>query len=468
MTTPTHSRIAARINVPDRAVAYEIVNRHPLDYGCKPSLVPAGDGYYVPAVLTPDDVVHLRDKGIDVDLVFDYQDGDRSAAATVGRDDRFDGGKRSPRGAGTSRQPDDVGPIMNVDEIGSAVTGLANEYDLPTIGLPNSTAEGRDGTALGAPKVDPELYHVYFTAGVHARERGGPDALIYFIADLLYADTHNIPVTYGARSYSPADVRKALNTGIVFFPLVNPDGVAWDQKTDTLWRKNRNPAGEVPNWPSSIGVDINRNYDFLWDFRRHFDPAASASTSLASDDPRIETFHGVAPFSEPESKNVAWIYDQFPRLNWYVDIHSAVGTMLYSWGDDDDQSGDPAETFLDPRFDGQRGALLKDDYREWIPEADLGRVKRVARRTTSAMAAVGGRTYTSKPSADLYATSGAGDDYAYSRCWADGGRSKVHGFTMEFGYPTNFYPTLTEFHQNLVDVGAGLLEFCLAAADNPV
>ncbi|MBP1689037.1 MAG: hypothetical protein H6Q33_5180, partial [Deltaproteobacteria bacterium] len=35
----------------------------------------------------------------------------------------------------------------------------------------------------------------------------------------------------------------------------------------------------------------------------------------------------------------------------------------------------------------------------------------------------------------------------------------------EFGYATNFYPTLTEFHQNVKDTGAGLMEFCLAASD---
>jgi hypothetical protein len=36
---------------------------------------------------------------------------------------------------------------------------------------------------------------------------------------------------------------------------------------------------------------------------------------------------------------------------------------------------------------------------------------------------------------------------------------------MEFGHPTNFYPTQAEFEQNVVDTGAGFTEFCLAAAD---
>ena len=31
---------------------------------------------------------------------------------------------------------------MNVDEIGSAIDGLVNEFGLPTITLPNGTAEG--------------------------------------------------------------------------------------------------------------------------------------------------------------------------------------------------------------------------------------------------------------------------------------------------------------------------------------
>lgn len=32
-------------------------------------------------------------------------------------------------------------------------------------------------------------------------------------------------------------------------------------------------------------------------------------------------------------------------------------------------------------------------------------------------------------------------------------------------YDTNFYPTLAEFQENILDTGAGLMEFCLAAAD---
>ncbi|MCX5042137.1 M14 family zinc carboxypeptidase [Aldersonia sp. NBC_00410] len=464
---PSDTRISARITAPDRETAFDIVRRYPLDYGCRPVALPTDRGFEVPALLSPTDLDTLRDAGIEVDIRFDVRDRDN---APIGTGDRFEGGQRAPQGVGTRRegQGDDVGPILNVDEIGSAIDGLVNEYGIPTFTLPNGTAEGRPSTGGQIGDVDPDLYHVYFTAGVHARERGGPDALIYFIADLLHANKFGTGITFGARSYSNADVHKALNTGIVFFPLVNPDGVAWDQRTDTLWRKNRNPASAIPGSAKSIGVDINRNYDFLWDYRTHFDPSITGNSALASDDPSAETFHGTAPFSEPETRNVGWVFDRFPRLNWYMDIHSAVGDILYNWGDDDDQVGDEGMRFFDPRWDGARGVLTTNDYREWLPEADLGRIKNVARRTAAAMAAVGGRPFRPIPAADLYATSGASDDYAYSRSWINPDHSKAHGFTMEFGYPTNFYPTLTEYHQNLADVGAGLMEFCLAAADHPV
>ncbi|MFW0796809.1 M14 family zinc carboxypeptidase [Gordonia sp. CPCC 205515] len=470
MTEPNapDPRLSVRITAPDRATAFDIVRRYPFDYGCRPTALPTDDGVAVPALLSPAEIETLRNNGIDVDVRFDIRDRDEGTAP-IGDGDRFDGGRRPPQGVGTA--PDgstDPGPILNVDEIGSAIDGLVNEYGIPTFTLPNGTAEGRPSTGGQVGDVDPSRYHVYFTAGVHARERGGPDALLYFIADLLHANKFGTGITYGARTFTNADVHKALNTGIVFFPLVNPDGVAWDQRTGSLWRKNRNPAGAIPGDEGSIGVDINRNYDFLWDYRTHFDPSVTGNSALASDDPRAETFHGAAPLSEPETRNATWVFDQFPKLNWYMDIHSAVGDILYNWGDDDDQVGDEAMRFFDPRWDGARGVLTADDYREWLPEADLGRIRLVARRTAAAMAAVGGRTFRPIPAADLYATSGASDDYAYSRTWIDPQLSKVHGFTMEFGYPTNFYPTLTEYHQNLADVGAGLMEFCLCAADNPV
>jgi murein tripeptide amidase MpaA len=429
-------------------------------------LDPAGR-YYTTAIVSPAELERLRGKDLVVRDLFDQTSEERTADVTIGQGDRFKGGSIPPQGVGSQPDvPGDVlGPIMNVDEINSAIQGLVNEYGIPTFDVPNPTAEGAGGKGGMTGPIDRNAYHVYFTAGVHARERGGPDNLIYFIADLLFAQKHNLGLTYGAKSFSNADVLKALNTGIVFFPLVNPDGVRFDQKTDSLWRKNRNPADATPGNNATIGVDINRNYDFLWDFRRHFHPAAAAASSLASDKPVDETYHGRYAFSEPETRNVAWVFDQFPRLRWYMDIHSAAGDMLFNWGDDNNQFNDSSMQFLNPSWDGKRGLVNDALYREWIEEPDYGKISNVSGRVVRAMQTVGGRPYKPMQAVGLYPTAGASDDYAFSRYRANAALNKVYGFTMEFGYATNFYPTLAEYYSNLKDTGAGFMEFCLAASD---
>jgi hypothetical protein len=63
----------------------------------------------------------------------------------------------------------------------------------------------------------------------------------------------------------------------------------------------------------------------------------------------------------------------------------------------------------------------------------------------------------------LYPTSGASDDWASSRWHGDKSLNKVYGYTLEFGYPTNFYPTAEEYVANILDTNAGFMEFILAA-----
>ena len=78
------------------------------------------------------------------------------------------------------------------------------------------------------------------------------------------------------------------------FPQANPDGRHHSMTVDPMWRKNRRPA--EPGSPSCTvgggdgpGVDINRNYDFLWDFPTKFSPQAPVMTST---DPCSEIYRG--------------------------------------------------------------------------------------------------------------------------------------------------------------------------------
>jgi murein tripeptide amidase MpaA len=54
-----------------------------------------------------------------------------------------------------------------------------------------------------------------------------------------------------------------------------------------------------------------------------------------------ETFRGMSAFSEPETKNVKYMFDTYTNIKYFADIHSFGKMILYSWGDDDNQSLDP-------------------------------------------------------------------------------------------------------------------------------
>lgn len=186
---------------------------------------------------------------------------------------------------------------------------------------------------------------------------------------------------------------------------------------------------------------------------------------------------GTAPFSEPEAKSVEWVLDTFPSVRWFVDIHSTAGTVLYSWGSDTNQHQYPDETFLNSSFDSVRGILsdvpgARGGYGEYTPTSESNVSKAAAEQMAEAMALVKGRDYKAKPSAELYATSGASDDYAYSRHFTNQSLNMVHAFSLEFGGRSGprrpicpFYPSVDDYNLDLKEIGAGLMKMLLAAVD---
>lgn len=234
-----------------------------------------------------------------------------SSAIPIGTGDRFAGGCAVPVGLGVDDR--DLESVLNVKEVQTALKGLKKGYpdQVKLFQPPFETYEGRKfyGAAVGD---NPRLF---IMSGIHARERGGPDNVIYFLADLLAAKKAGTGVTYGAKSYTAEEVETALSAGIVVIPLTNPDGVNYDQTTDSCWRKNRNPTSAVgaPNG-RDVGVDLNRNYDFAWDFTKTFHP----DTSPASTDPRSEVFYGTSAESEPETEAVVWTLDLYKNITWFM------------------------------------------------------------------------------------------------------------------------------------------------------
>jgi murein tripeptide amidase MpaA len=455
----------------DASHLYAVIRaNNELDYGCRAVVLRSEDSHKLHAVVSAEQLESLK-RSLDPELVqinmLENLNKRQTATAPIGTGDRFQGGKIAPRGLGVRKAAEsmDLGGILNVKEVESALKGLAKKYkNLEQFTTPFKTYEGQSiyGAAVSkAEKVKKDKTYIYLTSGIHARERGGPDNLIYFISDLLEANERRIGLTYGNVTYTNSQVKKALGTGIVFIPLLNPDGVRYDQANGNRWRKNRNPASAIAGKPATVGVDLNRNFDFMWNYTKHFDP----SVSPASNDPASAAFYGTAPFSEPETRNMKSVYDMFPNIRWYIDVHSAAGTLLYSWGDDINQSVDKSQNLFNPKYDGKRGIVEDSLYKEYIDEEDWYNVALQANRTTAAMDAVGGRVYVPQQAVGLYPTSGASDDYSFSRWHKNKKVNKVYGYTMEFGYPTNFYPTATEFVQNIIDTNAGFMEFCLTAEE---
>jgi murein tripeptide amidase MpaA len=351
---------------------------------------------------------------------------------------------------------------LNVDEIETALQSLAAEYPEFTelIDLPHPTHEGRRTRCLriGA---DPDRDGVLLLGGVHAREWVPPDALVSLAADLLEAGTLGTGLVYGNHEVPAARVKQVLEgTNLYVYACVNPDGRHHSQTAQPMWRKNRRPH---PSGGICTGVDVNRNFDFLWDHTAKFHPDADVATSANPCDFR-QVYRGPSAASEPETRNVVHLLDNRQGIRWHVDVHSYVPVILHNWGSDDNQSTDPQQNFRNPDFDSLRGLPGDTEYREYIPAEDLDAEVALGTVMSEAIRQVRGDVYPVEAAfGGLYPTSGASDDYAYSRHFEDPRRSRVLGFTIECAH--SFQPTWPEAEHVIREVSAGLLALAAEVAD---
>jgi murein tripeptide amidase MpaA len=360
---------------------------------------------------------------------------------------------------------------LNIAEVESAIANLAGAHPslCRLIAMPNQTyeqAQAGSGVVSHALSISAAptgtVDAVLILGGVHAREWGSCEILINLATDLITAYLAGAGLSYGPVTIAASTVAQIIEQReLVLFPLVNPDGRAYSQANDQNnlngWRKNRNPASSGGD-AAKIGVDVNRNYDFLWNFDVDFSPAAYSGASanfLASDDPSNDVFHGQHPFSEPENQNVKWLADQFPRVRWFLDAHSYSQLMMYSWGDSPDQSSNPSENFQNAAYNGMRGTTT---YGEYVPADDEKTASVLAQALVATTSAVNGNIYQAEQDFSLYATSGASDDYMYSRSWVDPALTKVLAFTLEWG--KEFHPLWPMMEPIITEVTAGLIVFC--------
>jgi carboxypeptidase T len=158
------------------------------------------------------------------------------------------------------------------------------------------------------PNIDEDEPEVLFTALHHAREPLSMSQMMFFMWHLL-------------ENYSrDTNIAKLVNNRELFFiPCLNPDGYLFNESTDPsgggMWRKNRNPNLD------GIGTDLNRNYDEGWAYDN--DGSSPLGTS--------ETYRGISPFSEVETKNLSRFIE---GRNFVIamNYHSHGNKLIIPWG----------------------------------------------------------------------------------------------------------------------------------------
>jgi carboxypeptidase T len=441
-----HYRIT--ITGPDKAAMAALLHGYDIEISEHGTHVAADTGYTVTALAAPDAIHKLRQSGY---AVVQHEDADEVwmlRQREVGQGNRY-----------TSAAERGSSGYLNVEEVESAlIAAAAAPYSkfAELIILPEKTWERRQchalkiGSGSGANRIG-----VYFLGGVHAREWGSCDILINFIERIEQAYLNGTALAFGPKTFSAAEIRSIVDTlDIVIFPQANPDGRFYSMTVKGGWRKNRRPAPPGP--PEYIGVDLNRNFDFMWDFSKYF---AKASGNLTSTNPGTDFYCGESAFSEPETRNARWIADRFTNIRFFMDLHSFGPDILYRWGDALDQTKHRDMNFMNPCYDGKRG-INNPEYEEYIVPDDLAASLSLGAAMHDGIKAVRGTDYTVDVSGNLYPSSGASDDYLYSRHLTDPGQPKILSFTLEWG-DTHFHPPYDEMRQIIDEVTAGLLAFCL-------
>ena len=115
-------------------------------------------------------------------------------------------------------------------------------------------------------------------------------------------------------------------------------------------------------------------------------------------------------------------------------------------------------------WDGLRGTI--GGYGEYIPAADLAKFTDLSNKVHDAIAAVRGRSYTVEQGFELYPTSGAWSDYAYSRFFRPGEDTKVWALVLYWnsnrgdrGSQYGFQPPYSDALEVSKEIQSGLIQF---------
>ena len=276
------------------------------------------------------------------------------------------------------------------DDLIAHVNELVAEFPhltrlIPSIG---KTHEGRDIPVIHISATKSPKKLMWFNGGIHAREWISSHVAMYQLEHLL--------TEYGKN----AVVTKALdNYEFIVSPHINPDGYEYSRTKNRMYRKNRRA-----NKDGSFGVDLNRNFDWMW------------GRGGSSGYPGSDTYRGPRPASEPEVAALQNYISKLGPIAVSIDFHSYGQLIMRPYG------------------------YTMDDHPTEPNNKALGDAMRDAMYTTTKT------RYTSQKSAGLYPVTGGFDDWMTEV-------KKTVGFTIElrdrgmYGFvlpPQYIFPTCQE------------------------
>lgn len=242
-----------------------------------------------------------------------------------------------------------AGAELRVDEIGQTVDGN-KLYDF----------------RVGNPAAE---RHLLVFGGIHAREYITAQLVMRQLVQLLSDQSTN-------GSYENIAVRELLsNTEIHFIPMANPDGISISQlgleglHTEAVRETVRQIAAKdgkaltesyLRQWKSNAnGVDLNRNFDALWEsYNDHLGHASA------------DHYKGTAPECELESKALADLTRQF-QFDATLSYHTQGEVIYWNFGQEGELKNmslllaNRVSELTGYRLDGNFQALDTAGYKDW-------------------------------------------------------------------------------------------------------
>ena len=242
-----------------------------------------------------------------------------------------------------------AGAALRVDEIGQTVDGN-KLYDF----------------RVGNPAAE---RHLLVFGGIHAREYITAQLVMRQLVQLLSDQSMN-------GSYENMAVRELRsNTEIHFIPMANPDGIGISQlgleglRTEAVRETVRQIASKdgkalteayLRQWKSNAnGVDLNRNFDALWEsYNDHLGHASA------------DHYKGTAPECELESKALADLTRQF-QFDATLSYHTQGEVIYWNFGQEGELKdmslllANRVSELTGYRLDGNFQALDTAGYKDW-------------------------------------------------------------------------------------------------------